>query len=306
MSRRSEEYGVALAENFAQKSKTARLDEVDLFRALREAMLATTPHFLVEEYHGAVSRVLFPACPPWTNEPARCELSDLCIIWFRKRPRPEARITFLQAKLSKSAHSPCIADGSINESFIGDSTQWYLLNKRPEIVGCFHTFRPPTNLLKDALLPSVATYGVFHKVPGRGYSFFYASADIIAAATPSKPGDVRLSVPSIAPQAQIGGLTEQKSACCPVIFGEALFSGRIGTPFDYNSVASSNDGAWRDAIRRWLGSTLGNAIRDNQVGPVIRSFIGTLDIQFGESDGEVGSPAKSIMFIQGDDEEVGE
>src|SRR4051794_31983656 len=105
MSQSSHEYGWTLSQNFAEKSKAARMDEVELFRALREALLATAPHFPVEEYHGAVSRVLFPACPPWTNEPARCELSDLCIIWFRKRPRPEARITFLQAKLSKAAHS---------------------------------------------------------------------------------------------------------------------------------------------------------------------------------------------------------
>jgi hypothetical protein len=49
---------------------------------------------------------------------------------------------------------------------------------------------------------------------------------------------------------------------------------------------------------------LGNAIRSNQVGPVIRAFIRTLDMQLGEGVGEAGLPAKSIMFIQGDDEEV--
>ena len=195
MSKKSHAYGLALLNNFAHASHTARLDEVELFRALRVAILATAPHFPVEEYHGAVSRVLFPACPPWTKQVAQCELSDLCIVWFRRKPRAAARITFLQAKLSKKQHLPCM-DGT-KQSFIGDSTQWYLLNKRPELVGCFHTFQPPTNLLKDALLPSVATFGVFHKGAHSAYSFFYASADIIGATTPKKAGRARLNIPIV-------------------------------------------------------------------------------------------------------------
>lgn len=302
---KSHQFGIELAHNFAVKSKTAKFDEVELFRALREAILSTSPHFPVEEYHGAVSQVLFPARPPWTKIPARCELSDLCIIWFRRRPRPEARITFLQAKRSKETHTPCINFGSVTETFKGDSTQWRLLNSRPEIIGCFHTFRPPTNLLKDALLPSVATYGIFHRKPKSGYSFFYASADVTSASKPKKPGNVQLTISAVPAQVTVNGLAEQKTACCPYIFGEALFAGRIGTPIDRNAVTSTADEAWRDSVRRWLGSLLGGALRSNREIPIIRSFFNTLDIPHG--DGEASAlPAKSILFVQGDDAELGE
>lgn len=67
MTLKSMHYGMEFADQFAREANRVRFDEVLLFRALRKAILATSPCFPVEELHGARSRVVFPACPPWTR-----------------------------------------------------------------------------------------------------------------------------------------------------------------------------------------------------------------------------------------------
>ena len=297
-------YGQLLKDEFERRSNGGSFREVRLFRALRKAILATNSNYPVEEFHGTRSQVVFPACPTWTKTIARCELADLCVVWFRRHPQPSARITFLQAKRSTFLHSPCNANGGhINEDFDGNSTQWFLLHNRPTLVGRFQTFQPPSNLLKDALMSSVATYCVFHEESPQKYSFFYASADIVTASMPSRPGQVRLNASAQSFRMQNGGIVEQKWACCPQTFGEALFSGWIGTPFDYDSIASSDDEAWRASVRRWLGSILTSAVQNEQVGPVILAFLATLDLPLG---GETTvAPARALLFIQGDENESG-
>ena len=299
---RADDYGQLLRKEFERLSCGSTFREIRLFRALRKAILATAPHYPVEEFHGARSQVVFPACPPWTKSVARCELADLCIVWFRRRPQPCARITFLQAKRSLNSHSPCGGSnvGQINERFGGDSTQWYLLNKRPPLVGRFQTFRPPSNLLKDALLPSVGSFCVFHEPNPQQYSFFYASADVITASPPSMPGHIQLTASSSKMAMTNHGLEELKWACCPFIFGQALFSGLIGTPIDRISVVSREDDAYRTSVRSWLASVLALAVQKEQVGPVIQAFVGMFDMALPEE--STTAPARSILFIRGDDE----
>src|SRR5690606_9087573 len=94
----AERFEKMLQHGFSRAEDGGSFREVRLFRALRKAILATAPHYPVEEFHGARSQVVFSACPPWTKTVARCELADLCIVWFRRRPKPSARVTFLQAK----------------------------------------------------------------------------------------------------------------------------------------------------------------------------------------------------------------
>jgi hypothetical protein len=297
----AEHFGELLRQEFSQAANGGSFREVRLFRAMQKAILATAPHYLVEEFHGARSQVVFPACPPWTKTVARCELADLCIVWFRRHPQPSARITFLQAKRSNSSYSLCGPPVvHVNACFGGDSTQWYLLNKRPLFVGRFQAFQPPANLLKDALLPSVASYCVFHEPNPQKYSFFYASADVITASTPSRPGHVQLTVNSSEVVVKNNGLEEQKWACCPLIFGHALYSGTIGTPIDHLSVVSREDEAFRSSVRRWLASVLAAAVRTQQIGPVIQAFIGMFDVAAPEE--PTTAPARSILFIQGDAE----
>jgi len=300
MSLTAKNYGALFARNFSQQANGGDGREVRLFRCLRKAILSTGPHFPVEEFHGNRAQVVFPASPPWTKTVARCELSDLCIVWFRVHPQPSARITFLQAKRSHLSYNLCGqgCGGRINEHFGGDSTQWYLLNRRPPLVGRFQTFQPPPNLLKDALLPSVASYCVFHETSPQEYSFFYASADVISASKPSKPGHVQLTACSPVMDVNNSGLDEQKWTCCPLIFGHALYSGKIGTPIDYMNIASPKDSVFRASVRLWLASVLTKAVQAQRVGPVIRAFIETLDMPLSEK--PTTAPARSIIFVRGD------
>lgn len=291
-------FGNSLKQEFIKLSTGVGLYEVPLFQCLQKAILATAPRYRVEEFHGNRAQVVFPACPPWTKPKARCELSDLCIVWFRCKPHPLARITFLQAKRSLRRHSLCHpCSGGMNESFYGNSTQWYLLNKRPTLSGYSSNFNPPNALLKNALLPSVATFGIFYEVASNHYDFFYASADVVDSTTPKHPGCVRLKVSSPVHQTNIHGFDEQKHACCLQIFGAALYDGYIGTPIHWGQVASPSDDEWRRATRKWLSSVLVGA---GNVGTVIKTFISTFDLQ--QTEGASAVPAKSLLFIQGDDE----
>jgi hypothetical protein len=250
---------------------------------------------------------MFTAAPPWTKANARCELSDLCIVWFRNKPSPLARITFLQAKLSKSQHSVCAAfNGRISETFVGDSTQWHLLHRRPGILPCFSTFDPPPNLLKNALLPSVGSFCVFHALARRTYSFFYASADVITCSKLTKPGKAKLTAATNQAVVVARGYQEQKWTCCPYTFGVALFQGLIGTPIDRKDIASTRDEMHREEVRHWVASCLATAIRQQQaLGPTVASFLQTMDLPIVDDHfSEV--PGRAMIFIRGDDEEVRE
>lgn len=294
-------FGNLLQNNFYQASYGGSFREVRLFRALRKAILRTAPNYSVEELHGARSQVVFSSAPPWTKSVARCELADLCIVWFSPKPQPSARITFMQAKRSCSTHNPCLRKGStINEQFAGDSTQWHLLHNRPSLLGRFQTFQPPTNLLKDALLPSVASYCVFHELAPQHFSFFYASADAINSSAPLKPGHVQLTATAPLHSVTTSGFVEQKAACCPLVFGCALFSGMIGTPIDHQSAKTKEEKEFRLSVRRWLGSVLATARRGQQIGSVIQTFVDIFEIVVPEV--PTLAPARSVFFIQGDAE----
>lgn len=304
---RSHQFGAALVEEFARHSRRKPFREIPLFRALHSSIVAAAPRFSVEELHGNRSQVLFPAFPPWTTPRGQCELSDLCVVWFRRKPQPEAKITFLQAKLSKSQHSLCgISNGAISEAFTGDSTQWHLLHRRPWIVARYSTFNPPPNLLRDALLPSIGSFCIFHASAPRNYSFFYAAADAVTCPQPTTAGRVTLIATATAPASVTHGYTEQKWACCPYTFGVALFEGMIGTPVDYSGVVSPSDDAHRRGVRAWLASCLATAARRQQaIGPVVTAFLQTFDLVARDNEPS-DMPGRAVIFIRGDDDETSE
>lgn len=300
MSKTAEEFGAQLAEAFAQRT-TSRMGEVDLFRALRESILATASNFAIEELHGTKSHVEFAAKPPWTKPRAVCELADFCVVWFRCIPHPEARITFIQAKLSKRRHHPSTT--ALDESFRGNSTQWCLLHGRPALNGVSRNFQPPNNLLSGALLHSVGSFCIFHK-PAKDepieddVSFFYVSAAHVDAIQPRFPGDVCLS--PIAPRPlKFGAQREQAWAPTPSSFGEALYSGWIGTPITPAQNAAQTSDDWHAGVRRWLGGVITESRRAQQTGPVLDSFVNAFGIPTGGDASAV--PARSLFLIRADD-----
>ena len=285
---RSSHFGCDFAERFSEESAKVRFFEVPLFRALVRSLSSASNGVQVEELHGSRSQVLFSACPPWTRRVARCELADVCIVWFRLGRRPQVRITFMQAKRSMHSHALCESNPPVpKQEFAGDSTQFHLLTTRPKIVGRFQTFDPPAHLLSDALLPSVGSYCVFHRAPDGTKSFFYASADTLTANSPSSPGRITIESQFAVPVQQHGGFQERKWACCPMIFGAAIHAGHIGTPLDSDPIALG----W---VKSFVNRASSNAVGDD--GRVSRAFLGAFDV-VGNND-RAEAPARKILLIQ--------
>lgn len=288
MSIASYRFGVQFAIHFAGESAKLRFFEVPLFRALIRALSSASKSVQVEELHGSRSQVLFPACPPWTHRIARCELADVCIIWFRLGRRPQVRITFMQAKRSMRSHTLCEALPPIPiHAFEGDSTQFHLLTTRQRIVGRFQAFDPPAHLLSDAVLASVGSYCVFHRATNGAKGFFYASADTLTANAPSSPGRITINTKFGSPMERQGSHEERKWACCPTVFGAAIHAGLVGTPLDSDLVTLG----W---VKSFVSRAASNAVGDR--GRVSRAFLGAFDVA-GNND-RAEAPARRILLIQ--------
>lgn len=231
-----------LGQLFANQTRGHRFGELACFRALMDAILNANNGANATEYHGRRSWVFFPGDHRWTDVPdERCELSDLCLVWYRTTPRIEGRVTFLQAKFSHDAHDPCTTWNTlIDEEFKASTWQWYLLNNRPLIRGANVNFTPPTGLLANALLPSVASFGIFHyPMAGDPASFFYGAADVVQCLSSVMGGARRHQLATEAEKRVVAGYDEQVWCCCLETFGDALFSGRVGTPFRKRGQASA-------------------------------------------------------------------
>ncbi|MDB6124783.1 MAG: hypothetical protein JWQ71_3776 [Pedosphaera sp.] len=290
----SSEFGHNFAEIFSEESRKERFYEVPLFRALIRALSSASKTIQVEELHGQRSQVLFSARPPWTRRVGRCELADVCIIWFRIGRLPEVRITFMQAKRSMRPHELCNSPISPpDQAFDGDSTQFHLLTTRPKIVGRFENFDPPAHVLSSALLPSVGSYCVFHRNGAGLAQFFYASADVVTADAPPKPGQIKIKTQFLGPIDSSRACVEQKWACCPMIFGSAVYSGRIGTPIQSDPITLG----W---VKSFIERAAANTLADN--GQVSRSFLGGFEGIANNDRAE--APAKTILLIQGPTEQT--
>jgi hypothetical protein len=239
--------------------------EVDQFRLLLDVLNSLCPNVRINELHGAKSFVKFRVNLPWSPPgsgiaDAKCELCDLSIIWFNRRSR-KARITFFQAKRSKVLHTPCRRwPLGVIERFVGNSTQWDLLNRRPLITPTHATFSPPTNLLSDALLTSVGSFGVFHRLPEGNVCLFYAAADCIdCPPSYAKSEKSTLFLHAGSPLRNVFGLEECLWACCTGLFVENLLQGNIGTPIDSLTAQGQLDTNHRRQIRLWLAAIINNA-----------------------------------------------
>jgi hypothetical protein len=80
---------------FARALPAGAPTEIELFRSLQRAFSYVGRRYYVEEYHGVRSRVSFTPTLPWRPGAGLCELSDLLIVTYQRRPAIEARFTFL-------------------------------------------------------------------------------------------------------------------------------------------------------------------------------------------------------------------
>ena len=167
---------------------------------------------------------------------ARCELCDVLLVVYSTNGGFGARVTFLQAKLSRETHATGLAASAgliERQEFKANFEQWNLLCSRPPLLATT-VFDPPPDLLSGALLPSVGTFGIFHQLPHSPVDLFYVSADCLApASTPPGP-DTRLgrliTKHGGAARRAVGSWDEV--TYCPNVFqfAQALYDLSIGTP----------------------------------------------------------------------------
>lgn len=293
-------FGQKLREEFSVRANAAAFKEIPQFRALQDAIQASSGPFAVEELHGTRSHVRFSGSFPWTVSPACCELSDMCIVWFKSAP-PQARMTLLQAKRSHKKHSLCHpSQTALLEDFYGDSTQWYLLSQRPAIRGRHACFCPPTDLLSGAFLPSIGSFGVFHELPSGKKSFFFVSAAKIAGPS-TKGSHKQLTAMAPKPIEVIAGFKEQQWTCCAYTFGYALYSGLIGTPIHpMPAIVPSGVPRGREVIE-WLAASA-TSLTHGDLGPVARSFFAQFDVALPQP-ARRQAPARSIVFLRANDDD---
>jgi hypothetical protein len=289
-------FGHRLHAAFTREATTATFSEVQLFRALIDAFGRLRPLYLVEEFHGPKHQVYFNGAGLWGRTPARCELCDVLIIVYRTAPRLEIRLTFLQAKLSRERHVGICAGYPHAVDlldFKANLEQWDLLSRRPEVLAV-----PPFDIhpltLREARLPSVGSFGVFHRNGNRSIQFTYASADILApVGTPSsKNGRLATSAGSTSSRS-ISGYVETVYCCCLPIFGDALYSMSVGTPVDPTAAGSEA------MLTTWLAKVLSSYAHSARVDSTIaRELLSSLEVPLQAAGEPI--PLPTLVIIKSD------
>lgn len=279
--------GRTLTKSFQNLSIGAK-GEIALFRALIQTFNSLGQAGLAKEYHGSRYQVSFHQKRGAGRKTPRCELCDVLFIHYPASNPSAARLTLNQAKVSsKEFDSRATAYLSKSYNFRANLEQWDLLSNRPYISPATRTFLPPQNLLADALLPSVGTFGVFYPV-GAMFDFAYFIADSLH---PLKNGQARSGTlqwsNSKLVTRTIGGYGEVTGAGSLQKFGDALENGLVGTPIkDLLSHTKINRG-----IRPWIAGLLRELARDNRESELPLELLEGLELQ-----SRIGSDAVPIDF----------
>jgi hypothetical protein len=275
----AEDFGHQLQAYWEVESSKSLFSEIQQFRALMRSFSLLGKNFAIEEFHGTKHQVIFNGEGSWKRIPARCEISDLVIVCYRKKPTFEARITFLQAKKSNDLHVDlCSSWHSCSSStkFQANLEQWDLLSRRPPLLPC-PPFKCDPDILQGAILSSVGSLGVFHKIKNKKYDFFYTSADIAYPISSPKRKFAKLQINGKKGIRKVHGYDERIYTCCIITFGTALFNLEIGTPLERNGSVNPKDKRYRDITRGWLIGVLNSHLEmtrhDSYLARELREFI---------------------------------
>lgn len=294
----SQAFGLALQAEFLRLSANTKFKEVPLFRRLMEAIASSSGGVYAEEFHGAKHQVTFVGQAPWARSQARCELCDLLIIVYALTGGFKGRVTFLQAKRSLGNHHvstqpPLSIVPAVR--FQANLEQWDLLSRRP-IISPVGSFVIPSNILKDAPLPSIGSFGVFHKTTGNGVDFFYISADLLTAAHNSSYRYGTVEANGFQAKANVFGISETKFAGSLSLFGEALFNLEIGTPIYLKKHAKFDD--YQKLLQGSLkGALVATVSRSRSDGSVMHELINSLEGDANPWDSQL---APNILVIRTD------
>ena len=290
-----------LTRAWSTESSKSNFSEVQQFRALMRSFAKLRGQFNIEEFHGMKHQVVFNGKGSWGRPSARCEISDLLIVSYKKNPEFQARVTLLQAKKSNEKHTNLcngLAHSVPYTDFKANLEQWDLLSRRPNVLP-YPPFDCHPEILSGAILPSIGSLGVFHRYSGKNYGFFYMSADSAEPLSSPKRRYAKLKTKTTKNYRKLHGYTECTYACCLRTFARALYELEIGTPIEPHNVTSKKDDNYRSVFRGWLRTVLFSHLEmtDNN-SELARDLLSQID---SESVGEFMSEPPSLLLINSDD-----
>lgn len=226
-------FGMNLQRHFELRARET-MSEEEMFKCLIEAFRRVHGPNKVYNFHGNTHQVKFNSIRGY--ELIR-ELCDLAIISY-SRKRNEARITFLQNKKQ--------LDYLKRRNFKAEMGQVELLSTRPEIEG-LNKFKPPNLLLKEALLPSIGSYGVFYTNLSKVHMYYSVAEYLEQVRRSSRGMNLKVKSRGICNNIKLisssYGDFEELEACETIEdFGNALLNMRIGNPITFFS----------DTIKAWF------------------------------------------------------
>lgn len=261
----SKKFAEQLTSAWHKHSSKANFSEVKQFRALMDSFSELKNNFEIEEFHGMKHQVIFNGKGTWGRNPARCEISDLLVISYNDNPTSsQIRATFIQAKKSNEKHSLCQDwPNKISQTnFKGNLEQWDLLSRRPQVIP-YPPFHCDSNILKDAILPSIGSIIVFHKISSKVNNLFYISADKLKPLSSPTPTTrfAKLKTLSGKTIRTIQGYNERVFTCCITTFAESLYNLEIGTPIHKENGLTEKEDLYRKDFRKWIGNIVFSHIK---------------------------------------------
>lgn len=197
--------------------------EVDFFEPFMDA-LRSLGHTFAEKIHGR--HIVEFDGNNTGNQDCRCELADIAILCYSNKQKT-LRLTFNQVKLAK--HSFSLVEPPF--FFLANKKQWQLLSGRYKFSPYQNRKTFNSDILKDALLPSIGSFGVFYKDDLYRYEFKYFIADLLTLDPTSKccklhfNGEIgRLRIPNNTGFQEIEDTSNLDCFFC------ALKNGLIGSP----------------------------------------------------------------------------
>ncbi len=155
-----------------------------------------------------------------------CELADLLLVVVDCHS-DEMRICCLQNKFDKNRKKHTLFSG-----VVADLRQLYLFKEKP----VFFDKGKRNTLFKDAICPSVGSYGVFYKTSAGSYDMKYYSSETLRIPHYHVSSGSRTVYPTLGPLflcqhiSSFGTAFELQYANCLSFFGDALIGMLIGTP----------------------------------------------------------------------------
>lgn len=218
----------------AAKTKKGNLSEVNLFREMmgvfRRYYHATV---ILDETHQKL--VDFDTHNPYTtaviNKKTK-EISDLYIIAYSPS-RCIARETFLQAKVARGSSG---LQGNGMFKFEGDWFQYDLLSRRPLIYpprkGAAFKGSYYHGLLRNAVLPSIGSYGVFYKDSNNLVDFAYQPANLLRLIRMQSNYNAEFHMDSNIPSlGHPHGIPDLYYTTNVDVFEDAVIRNLVGSPF---------------------------------------------------------------------------